>query len=394
MLIMFCYLFFYTGRQNFGFAALGMQRELALSATALGLFNAALLAGYGLGQSINGNLGDLHGARRMVAIGAFVSVALNWAVSLATSFPVALVCWGVNGYAQSSAWPSMSRVLADWWPRKERGKAMGFYLLASGFSSTLTFLLCILVIQVFDWRWVFRLPVLTLVGAAAAYSILSRNRPQDDGFPPLPADPSDAPGPAIRESSIERYKRVLLNRPFQLACMSIGCENLARYGLLNWAPVHLLGTNWRQGAGAAWITLALPLGMALGSLAAGLAADRWFPTRRARLVVLCLALAAVSALLLAAVPIHSPAAVVLLAVTGFLVYAPQASYWALCPALAGSERTGTASGLMDASAYAFAAAGEIGIGFAIDATGTTASAFVVVAAACVLGTIPMLFLKD
>ena len=50
-LIMFCYLFFYTGRQNFGFAARGMQEEMALSATALGFFNAALLAGYGAGHA-------------------------------------------------------------------------------------------------------------------------------------------------------------------------------------------------------------------------------------------------------------------------------------------------------------------------------------------------------
>ena len=71
---MFCYLFFYTGRQNFGFAARGMQEELRLSASALGWFNAALLLGYGVGQAINGNLSDIFGARRMVAIGAYLSV--------------------------------------------------------------------------------------------------------------------------------------------------------------------------------------------------------------------------------------------------------------------------------------------------------------------------------
>src|SRR5262245_57883719 len=117
LLVMFCYLFFYTGRQNFGFAARGIQDELALSATALGLFNAVLLVSYGAGQIVSGFLGDLYGARRMVTIGAFLSVGANWALSYATSLPVALTCWGANGLVQSTAWPALNRVLANWWPR-------------------------------------------------------------------------------------------------------------------------------------------------------------------------------------------------------------------------------------------------------------------------------------
>jgi OPA family glycerol-3-phosphate transporter-like MFS transporter len=77
----------------------------------------------------------------------------------------------------------------------------------------------------------------------------------------------------------------------------------------------------------------------------------------------------------------------LLAVTGFLVYGPQATYWALCPELVGRERSGTAAGLMDAGAYGFAALGQVMIGWAIDITHSTAAAFVVIGAACVLGAI-------
>jgi OPA family glycerol-3-phosphate transporter-like MFS transporter len=244
LLIMFCFLFFYTGRQNFGFAARGMQEEMVLSATSLGLFNAVLLLGYGVGQVITGNLGDIYGARRMVTIGAFFSVVLNWAVSFAPNFTLALVCWGANGLAQFSAWPAMNRAIAHWWPRRERGKALAMYLLAAGFSSMLTFLLCILVIRHLDWRWVFRLPVLFLIVDAAGFGVFARNSPQEDGFPPLPNEPQHKMISAARETSREHYWHVLRNRPFQLACLSIGCESIARYGLINWVPVHFLGPNW------------------------------------------------------------------------------------------------------------------------------------------------------
>jgi OPA family glycerol-3-phosphate transporter-like MFS transporter len=183
----------------------------------------------------------------------------------------------------------------------------------------------------------------------------------------------------------------LRNRPFQLACLSIGCESVARYGLINWVPVHFLGLHWHEHTAALWITMALPLGMAVGALTAGLIADRWFPERRSHVVLVFLGLAAIGALLLAHTSAsHAAAGMALLAVTGFLVYGPQATYWALCPELVGRERAGTASGLMDASAYGFAALGQVAIGWVIDASHSTAAAFVVIAAACALGALVIL----
>ena len=51
-------------------------------------------------------------------------------------------------------------------------------------------------------------------------------------------------------------------------------------------------------------------------------------------------------------------------------------------------------GLMDASAYGFAAIGDVGIGAAIDATHQSASAFAVVAGACLLGALLILFVRQ
>ncbi|HBY61565.1 MAG TPA: MFS transporter, partial [Solibacterales bacterium] len=86
----------------------------------------------------------------------------------------------------------------------------------------------------------------------------------------------------------------------------------------------------------------------------------------------------------------SPFAFALLAAAGFLVYAPQASYWSLGPVLVGRERSGTATGLMDASAYGFAALGQLAIGRTIDITGSTFPVFLVIAAACLLGALALL----
>lgn len=75
---MFCYLFFYTGRQTFGFAIPGLQKEFGLSKEVLGWASASLLWCYAIGQAINGNLADKFGGRRVMTAGAILSCAANW----------------------------------------------------------------------------------------------------------------------------------------------------------------------------------------------------------------------------------------------------------------------------------------------------------------------------
>src|SRR4029079_12331669 len=107
--VMFCYLFYYTGRQSFGFAIPGIQAELALDKQTLGWVSAALLWAYAVGQMINGNLGDMVGGRRMMLLGAVMSFVLNWVMSFGVGFKSLAVAWGLNGVAQSMGFAPGSR---------------------------------------------------------------------------------------------------------------------------------------------------------------------------------------------------------------------------------------------------------------------------------------------
>src|SRR5262249_42081872 len=157
----------------------------------------------------------------------------------------------------------------------------------------------------------------------------------------------------------DRYRVLFSNRRYLLACLTIGCESAARYGLLTWTPLVYLGPKWKTDPAGLWITVALPAGMALGALACGYAADCIFGCNRSRPVALFLALASMSSFLLYLVPTQNRfAGTVLLFLAGFFVFGPQSSLWALCPDLLGSRRTATSIGVMDACAYAFAAASE------------------------------------
>lgn len=381
-----CYLFYYTGRQNFGWAIKGLAEDVGLSNTQIGWISGTGLVCYGASQIASGHLGDRFGGRRLVALGAWLSCLLNWLVSVGQGFWALLLLWSLNNAAQSLGYAPATRLIANWWGPRERGEAFGVFNFGAGLASVLTFALAIAVLATLSWVWVFRLPVLLMPLGALAFVWLVREQPDEEGFAPPGEGSPEArerdPGGAL----LERVHGVLADRRFLLACLGFGFTNWARLSLLVWVPVHFLGAGWREDPTAAWITLALPLGMALGALAAGYGADRLLHADHPRLIVWFLLPAAATALVIFFVPTDQRAlGVALLFLAGFLVFGPVSSYSALCAALLGRGTLGTGIGVMNAVGYGTAALGDLVIGLTLDATGSTRALFLIATGVCLAG---------
>ncbi len=381
--VMFCYLFYYTGRHNFGWAIEGVQQTFNVSKQEIGWASAVMLWAYGLGQFINGNLGDKYGARVMMTLGAVLSVGMNWAASFAPTFMLFVLFWGFNGYAQSLGWAPASRLLSNWWSKHERGKAFGFFVFSAGCSSILIFLLSILINEnTSDWRILFRLPVLLLLIGAVVFYFVSRNKPEDCGFEPLPHEDDNVDEPDVDETSLQRYRSIFKNTKFMLACLAIGFQSVARYGLLYWVPVYYIGSKLTM-ADNVWVALALPIGMAFGTIVLGQASDRLFNSNRSRPIKYSMLIAGVVILMLYFVPQENTgAALVLLFLAGFFVYGPQSCFWPLSPDLLGTRRAGTGVGVMNAFAYGLAGLGEPFIGWMIDYSSDKRIMFAIVGICC------------
>ena len=402
---MFCYFFFYTGRQTFGFAIPGIQREFGLTKEALGWASSCLLWCYAVGQAINGNLGDKFGGRRVMTAGAILSCAANWVVSFAVGFKTLAIPWGINGYLQALGWAPGSRLLSNWWGAGERGKVYGFYVFAAGCASVLSYITSILVVNVFhlDWRWIFRLPVLLMLVGGVTFYLIARERPEDLGFKSPDtgvANKADAAAAhassEAEESSWARYKVVLSNPKLLIAALSIGFQNAARYGLIVWVPVHFLGKDWAKAADGmidpAWISVALPVGMAFGALTNGWISDKVFASKRYKAIVLYMLLGALASMSMYTLP-TSIGGLVLLFLAGFFVYGPASSFWALCPDLVGAKCAGTATGVMNFFSYLLAGLGEPLIGRMLDHSGNTAMVFPIVAASCLISACIAAFIR-
>ncbi|WP_066798430.1 MFS transporter [Sphingomonas soli] len=401
---MFCYLFFYTGRQTFGFAIPGIQAEYGVSKETLGWVSAALLWCYAIGQAINGNLGDKFGGRRVMSAGAILSCAANWAVSFTTSVLSLGVLWGINGYFQAMGWAPGSRLLSNWFGKNDRGKIFGFYVFAAGMASVLSFVTSIIVVHTLhlDWRWIFRLPVLLMLVGGVAFYFIAREHPEEMGFqsPHDGVEDENAAPVPDGETSWGRYKAVLSNWRLLLGGLAIGFQNAARYGLLVWVPVHFLGSGGASGASAGtfinpqWIAVALPVGMAIGAATNGWVSDNIFGSKRYLAIALYMALATATSLVMYTIPTDRVyLGIATLFLCGFFVYGPQSSFWALCPDLVGHKRAGTAIGVMNFFAYLFAGLGEPLIGAFMDTHHDTSLVFLIVAAASAASATIALFIR-
>lgn len=391
---MFCYLFFYTGRQTFGFAIPGIEADLGLSKTTLGAISGAMLWCYAVGQMINGNLADKFGGRKMMSLGAVLSTLMNWCTSFSVGSKSLSMFWGANGFIQAMGWPAGGRVISNWWGPHERGKSFGFYTFAAGMASVLAFVTSTIVVDTLelDWQWIFRIPVLLMLVGGVVFYLVARDNPKEANIIPPASFTRDEEH--VEESvaeanpgrSLERYKAVLRNPKIWSTGVAIGFQNAARYGLLIWVPVYFLGADWKQSEGGIsplWISVALPVGMAVGALTNGQLSDRIFGSRRDVPIILFMLLGAVAAMTMYLANLGTVAGIVVLFLTGFFVYGPQSSFWALCPDIAGKKMAGTATGVVNFFSYLFAGAAEPLVGYIMDDTGNTSLIFPIVAASCV-----------
>ncbi|MFC4422278.1 MFS transporter [Cupriavidus pampae] len=404
--VTFCYLFYYTGRQTFGFAIPGIQAELGLSKSALGWVSATMLWAYAFGQSINGNLGDKFGGRVMMLAGAALSFLANLATSEASGLVSLIVCWGMNGYFQSMGFAPGSRLISNWWGHGKRGFVYSFYVGGSSLSSVIAYVLPIVILQLLGlgWREIFRYAPMLMVAGALVMFFFVRERPEDLGLKGpgdghAPEQPAGGMGEmAEREyaSSAARYKAVLSHWRLYVTALSIGFQNAARYALLIWIPVHFFGPQWKSHADSIdpmWITLALPVGMAIGAITNGWLSDTLFGSKRYLSIVSYMAIATVIALGMIALPHGSPWALVAIMACGFFVYGPASSFWALCPDIVGRKLAGTATGCVNFVSYLFAGLAEPMMGRLMDHTGSTAVIFPVVAAFCMASAITAIFIR-
>ncbi len=134
-----CLLYFiaFLDRVNVSFAALTMNQDIGLSASAYGMGAGIFFLGYFLFEVPSNLLLTRFGARRWIA-----RIMVSWGlVSIAMAFVEGPVSFWILrfllGVAEAGFFPGMILYLTFWFPNSVRGAAVGYFILANPLSSVI-----------------------------------------------------------------------------------------------------------------------------------------------------------------------------------------------------------------------------------------------------------------
>ena len=375
VLVAFCvfYLFVYTGRFNFWPTSPLIKEDLLLTNIEIGIINAMLLWGFMLGDLAHGRLSEAYGLRLWVMLGAIFTTVFNWAASFGSSAVGIAIPWAMAGFVNAACWSPGISMLSQWWPRRERGIAMGILGTVTGGAMLLMWWLSSWVATEWGWRAAFRYPPLIIAVLGIGFYLATRDRPRDVNLPEyIEEDEISAAPESVSDEELKGlgpYKLLLTNSRFQLACHVKGLENVARYGLTTWVPLYYFEAGGLDITQTVLITFLLPLGYLLAPPVAGVISDKLLGSRRRPLVIASCFLSAVALVVIAlAPPSNAWLGAALMLWGGISMGVSLIS--AISVDLSGRKMAGTGAGVLDAHGYLYAGAQAMVFSVLLDVTGS------------------------
>jgi ACS family glucarate transporter-like MFS transporter len=267
----------YVDRVNLAVAAPAIMKELHFTKVQLGFLQTIFFLSYALFQIPSGTLVEFFGHRKIVPL------SLAW-WSLFTSLTAACHTFGawavvraLFGMGESPAYPGLNSAIFSWFPKRERGRAVGIMLLGSKIGPVCGIPAATLLMIHFGWRVIFL--VFGGVGfvIAIGYYLMIRTYPHEsrhvnqaeldyiaDGRPP--AAPNE-------KKELAPWSQFLRSPQFWCIGGQLGTANFVQYVFIAWLPVYLLEAH-HFSLKAMGFAAAIPeFSFAVGVIVCGLVTD-------------------------------------------------------------------------------------------------------------------------
>jgi ACS family hexuronate transporter-like MFS transporter len=117
----------YIDRSSVGLLVTRFGADIGITTKQYGYISSLLLLAYTVSQSVSGRLYDRYGAR----IGFAVSICVWCAAAMAHAFMTGIVsfalCSFFLGLGEAGNWPGAAKVVAEWFPQRERATGMAIF---------------------------------------------------------------------------------------------------------------------------------------------------------------------------------------------------------------------------------------------------------------------------
>lgn len=342
---MISYAMFYFVRKNFSFAIPLLQAQYPEITKAQ--FGAIMSAGgiiYGISKLLNGIIGDRTNARWHLVLGLGVCVAVNFLFGLSGRLSTLLtgaaegpdfvgglvlimsILYIINQIFQGCGFAPCNHLMVSWVPPTELATKMSIWNTSHSVGAFVAAVICG---YLTSWQLCFWVPACISLFGVFFIIVALRDTPRSVGLPELPKVQGELEDKGGREGRRE-YLRFLVRKVFLSPVVWILALTdlfvyVVRFAILDWGPSMLQEMGLSQ-ALSGWTVAIFEVAGCLGMIFAGYVSDRFFKSRSQRVCAIEMALVALCLVALHFIQdMHSPLLFLLmLALSGFLIYGPQA----------------------------------------------------------------------
>ncbi|MES2258986.1 MAG: MFS transporter [Pseudomonadota bacterium] len=328
-LLWLTYTFSVLDRYVMGILVEPIKRELGLSdsmmgflsGTVFGLFYATLAIPVAL-------LADRSNRRNVVAASLFIwSLCTMFCGMAANAVQMALARIFV-GVGEAGSTPPAQSLIADLFPAKERGKAVGIFGSGGSLGMVLAFSLSGLIAGHWGWRWAFILLGAPGIVLAAVMFFTTKEPVRGQTDPLRLAGAAQAPAPSFREVLRFMLDQPSLRHLVPALIMVVTSASL----MAMWIPAYLT-RQFHVGAAQLGPALGLVIGVAgmVGTVGLGWLSDRWARKDESRRVLIggLTQLIVWPCMIGALLSDSYGTALLLLVIPGLFSYAPTAVSWVI-----------------------------------------------------------------
>ena len=386
------YSVYYFVRKNFSFAMPALGDEYGISNTSFGIILTLVGLIYGVSKFVNGVLSDRTNARWHLAFGLAICVLLNvafgWSDKLSAVITghadgpdfvngmvaVMAVLLVLNNIFQGCGFAPCNHLLAHWIHPKELATKTAIWNTSHSVGAAIVSVICgYIIANTGDWRYCFWLPAAIAATGVVFVIITLRDTPKSVGLPELEntkteLDDNDSPE-AFRAFL---RKKVFRNPIIWVLAVTDLFVYVVRFAILDWGPTFLQDRAVPLSPQLAGWTLAIfEIAGCVGMLCAGWVSDKFFDGKSHRMCVVEMFLVAICMAILQFIPADTNSVVVLilLALSGFFIYGPQALLGVVATKQATKRAASSAVGLIGFMSYLSVIITGAGLGWFSDTFG-------------------------
>ncbi len=363
------YLAYYIVRNNFTLSTPYLKEHLDLSATQIGLLSSCMLIAYGISKGIMSSLADKASPKVFMACGLILCAIVNVGLGFSTGFWIFAALVVFNGLFQGMGVGPSFITIANWFPRKERGRVGAFWNISHNVGGGIVAPIvgaAFAILGSEHWQSAsYIVPAGVAVLFAFIVLMLGKGSPRQEGLPAL-------------EQMMPEEEKIVLNArhavqaPENMSAFQIFCTYvlrnknawyvslvdvfvyMVRFGMISWLPIYLLTEKHFSKEEMSVAFLFFEWAAIPSTLLAGWLTDKLFKGRRMPLAMICMALIFVC--LIGYWKSESLLMVTIFAaIVGCLIYVPQFLASVQTMEIVPSFAVGSAVGLRGFMSYIFGA---------------------------------------